>query len=201
MKQKLIVIDNYDSFTYNLVEYLRDLTGDDPVVVRNDAITLESLDEYDIIILSPGPGLPEEAGLLKQIIKKYGPTKKMLGVCLGHQAIAEVYGGSLANLSRVYHGVATQMKKTINDHFLFDSLPESFEAGRYHSWIVQSDSLPEELEVLARDDEGQIMALQHKEYELYGVQFHPESILTPEGKRILKNFLDHCEPEINPKNN
>ena len=201
MKQKLIVIDNYDSFTYNLVEYLRDLTGDDPVVVRNDAITLKSLDEYDIIILSPGPGLPEEAGLLKQIIKKYGPTKKMLGVCLGHQAIAEVFGGSLANLSRVYHGVATEMKKTKNDHFLFDSLPDSFEAGRYHSWIVQSDSLPEELEVLARDDEGQIMALQHKEYELYGVQFHPESILTPGGKRILKNFLDHCEPENNSKNN
>ena len=198
MKQKLIVIDNYDSFTFNLVEYLRDLTGDDPVVVRNDAIPLESLEEYDIIILSPGPGLPEEAGILKQIIKMYGPTKKMLGVCLGHQAIAEVYGGSLINLSRVYHGVATQMKKTKNKHFLFDSLPDSFEAGRYHSWIVQSDSLPEELEVLARDEEGQIMALQHKDYELYGVQFHPESILTPGGKKILKNFLDHCEPAPNP---
>ncbi len=184
--KKILVIDNYDSFTYNLVHYLEDLDCE-VVVKRNDQLTLEEVDAFDKIVLSPGPGIPDEAGLLKEIIAKYAPTKSIFGVCLGQQAIAEVFGGSLINLDEVYHGIATKIKVT-KDDILFDGMSKEIEVGRYHSWVVDPN-MPEVLEVTSVDENGQIMSLRHKIYDVCAVQFHPESVLTPEGKTILKNWL------------
>ena len=184
---KVLVIDNYDSFTYNLVHYLEDL--DCKVTVkRNDKLALEEVDAYDKIVLSPGPGIPDEAGLLKDIIKTYAATKSILGVCLGQQAIGEVFGGTLVNLDEVYHGVATSIKVTVDNEPLFKGLERSFEVGRYHSWVV-NNNLPDSLEATSFDENGQIMSLRHKIYDVKGVQYHPESVLTPNGKKILKNWL------------
>lgn len=184
--KKILVIDNYDSFTYNLVHYLEEL-GCEVIVKRNDQLTLEEVDAFDKIVLSPGPGIPDEAGLLKQIIEKYAPTKSIFGVCLGQQAIAEVFGGSLINLDEVYHGIATKIKITIDD-IIFEGLPNEIEVGRYHSWVVNPD-LPEVLETTSVDENGQIMSLRHKTYDVRAVQFHPESVLTLQGKKMLENWL------------
>tara|TARA_R110000796_G_scaffold41772_2_gene103350 strand:+ start:12079 stop:12642 length:564 start_codon:yes stop_codon:yes gene_type:complete len=185
--KKILVIDNYDSFTYNLVHYLEDLNCE-VIVKRNDQLTIEEVDAFDKIVLSPGPGIPDEAGLLKEIIKKYAATKKIFGVCLGQQAIAEVFGGTLINLDKVYHGIATKVNITKND-ILFKDLPKEIEVGRYHSWVVNPD-LPECLEATSFDENGQIMSLRHKIYDVSAVQFHPESVLTPHGKQILKNWVN-----------
>jgi anthranilate synthase component 2 len=201
---KILVFDNYDSFTYNLVHLVRKIVKETVDVYRNDQIPLEKVKEYDKIILSPGPGVPSEAGLLLPLIREYAATKSMLGVCLGHQAIGEAFGGKLLNLSTVYHGVATPM--TIMNRAasapanrqpatgnlrpdLFEGMPEVFPAGRYHSWIISEEAFPDELEITARDENGYIMALQHKTYDVRGVQFHPESVLTPDGETILRNWL------------
>ncbi|MEO1012787.1 MAG: aminodeoxychorismate/anthranilate synthase component II [Bacteroidota bacterium] len=184
---EVLVIDNYDSFTYNLVHYLEDL--DYKVTVRrNDQLALEEVDQFERIVLSPGPGIPDEAGLLKEIIKTYAPFKRIFGVCLGLQAVGEVFGGTLLNLDEVYHGVATTIK-IVKDDILFKDMPRQIEVGRYHSWVVDS-SLPESLEATSFDENGQVMSLRHKKYDVSAVQFHPESVLTPEGKQILKNWLE-----------
>jgi anthranilate synthase component 2 len=185
---KVLVIDNYDSFTYNLVHYLEDLDCD-VTVYRNDKLTLEDVKPFDKIVLSPGPGIPDEAGLLKSIIKEYAPTKSILGVCLGQQAIGEVFGGSLINLKDVYHGVATKVTITVGDEPLFKDLEKEIEVGRYHSWVVSTD-LPDVLEATSFDENGQIMSLRHRVYDVKGVQYHPESVLTPNGKQILKNWIN-----------
>lgn len=187
MHMKILVIDNYDSFTYNLVHYLEDL-GCEVTVRRNDQLSLEDVDAFEKIVLSPGPGLPDEAGLLKAIIKKYAPTKSILGVCLGQQAIAEVYGGTLINLDNVYHGVATKVTSCVTDESLFNGLDKTIEVGRYHSWVVDPN-LPEVLEATSFDENGQVMSLRHRTYDLKGVQYHPESVLTPDGKKILENWI------------
>ncbi|WP_435138654.1 anthranilate synthase component II [Formosa sp. A9] len=184
----ILVIDNYDSFTYNLVHYLEDL-GCQVTVRRNDKISLEEVAVFDKIVLSPGPGIPDEAGLLKTIIKTYAPTKSILGVCLGQQAIGEVFGGSIKNLDNVYHGVATEVTLAVTDEPLFKGFESSFPVGRYHSWVVDNN-LPDELEATSFDENGQIMSLRHKFYDVKGVQYHPESVLTPNGKQMLKNWLD-----------
>ena len=228
---KILVFDNYDSFTYNLVHLVEKILHQKVDVYRNDQIPLENVKAYDKIILSPGPGIPEEAGLLLPLIKEYAATKSMLGVCLGHQAIGQAFGGKLINLSTVYHGVATPVqivkrqtadgkRQTANPdkleavksengkskkqaesstevahspltthHSLFDGLPDEFEVGRYHSWVVSEEGFPKELEITARDANNYIMALQHKTYDVQGVQFHPESVLTPRGEEILRNWL------------
>jgi len=185
--KKILVIDNYDSFTYNLVHYLEEL-GCEVIVKRNDQLTLEEVDAFDKIVLSPGPGIPDEAGLLKQIIEKYAPTKSIFGVCLGQQAIAEVFGGSLINLDEVYHGIATKINITKED-VLFLGIPNEIEVGRYHSWVV-NPNLPDSLEATSVDENGQIMSLRHKTYDVRAVQFHPESVLTPQGKKMLENWLN-----------
>ncbi len=185
--KKILVIDNYDSFTYNLVHYLEDLDYE-VLVKRNDQLTLKEVDQFDKIVLSPGPGIPDEAGLLKEIIAKYAPTKSIFGVCLGQQAIGEVFGGTLVNLDEVYHGIATKIK-VVKDDILFEGLPEEIEVGRYHSWVVNPE-LPEVLEATSFDENGQVMSLRHKEYDVCAVQFHPESVLTPDGKKILENWLN-----------
>lgn len=186
---KVLVFDNYDSFTYNLVQIIERILGAKVDVVRNDQITLEEIQKYDKIILSPGPGIPEEAGILLELIKEYASTKSILGVCLGQQAIAEAFGGSLINLSEIFHGVATSADLVKKDTKLFKNLSSGLEVGRYHSWAVNPDNFPEELEITAVDKDGMIMAIQHKTYDVHGVQFHPESILTPDGEVIIKNFL------------
>ncbi len=186
--KKVLVIDNYDSFTYNLVHYLEDL-GCQVTVKRNDQLTLEEVDAFDKLLLSPGPGIPDEAGLLKPIIKKYAETKSILGVCLGQQAIGEVFGGELINLDKVYHGVATKVKITVNDEPLYTGLPDEIEVGRYHSWVVDA-KLPEVLEATAYDENGQVMSLRHKLFDVRAVQYHPESVLTPHGKEMLKNWIN-----------
>ena len=186
---KILVFDNYDSFTYNLVQMIEQIVGEKVDVFRNDKISLEEIEKYDKIILSPGPGIPEEAGILLDVIKKYAPTKSIFGVCLGQQAIAEAFGGSLINLSEIYHGVATEATQT-NDHKLFNNLPKTLEVGRYHSWAVNPKDFPNELEVTSIDQNGIIMSLKHKTYDVHAVQYHPESILTPDGKQILENFLN-----------
>ncbi|MBN9283812.1 MULTISPECIES: aminodeoxychorismate/anthranilate synthase component II [unclassified Flavobacterium] len=188
--KKILVIDNYDSFTYNLVHYLEDLDCE-VTVYRNDAFHIEEIKNFDKILLSPGPGIPDEAGLLKEVIRTYAPTKSILGVCLGQQAIGEVFGGSLINLEKVYHGVATPVTITVGDESLFNGLPENIEVGRYHSWVVNPDDFPEVLEITSVDDSGQIMSLRHKTFDVRGVQYHPESVLTPEGKTILKNWVNN----------
>lgn len=188
MKSQVLVIDNYDSFTYNLVHYLKDL---DCVVTvkRNDKLTLEEVEPFDKIVLSPGPGIPDEAGLLKSIIEKHAPSKSILGVCLGQQAICEVFGGTIINLDTVYHGVATNITITVNDEPLFNGLDRIIKVGRYHSWVVDAN-LPDSLEATSFDENGQVMSLRHKEYDVKGVQFHPESVLTPNGKQILENWIN-----------
>ena len=186
---KIAVIDNYDSFTYNLVHYLEDINAD-VVVFRNDEFELSELEHFDRIILSPGPGIPDDAGLLKEVIKKYAATKSIFGVCLGLQAIGEVYGAKLTNLKKVYHGVATKVTK-IEDDFIFNNLPDEIEVGRYHSWVISNENLPEDLIVTSRDENGQIMSLKHAFFNIRGVQYHPESVLTPYGKKILENWLSH----------
>jgi anthranilate synthase component II len=191
----ILVFDNYDSFTYNLVHLVEKITHEKVDVFRNNQIALEKVNDYDKIILSPGPGIPEEAGLLLPLIKEYAATKSILGVCLGHQAIGEAFGGKLINLSEVYHGVATEIEvgglSSEVRSSLFRDLPERIEVGRYHSWIVSDENFPEELEVTARDDNNYIMALQHKKYDVQGVQFHPESVLTPDGEKILRNWIKY----------
>lgn len=185
--KKVLVIDNYDSFTYNLVHYLEELDCE-VAVKRNDKIELSEIEDYPYILLSPGPGIPDEAGMLKEIISRYADSKKIFGVCLGQQAIAEVFGGKLVNLDRVYHGVATQIE-TRGDDYVFKNLPARLDVGRYHSWIVHPD-LPDCLEATALDENGGIMALKHKSYNVRAVQFHPESVLTPHGKKMLENWLN-----------
>lgn len=187
---KILILDNYDSFTYNLVHLVNELGYSDVSVFRNDKIALKDVEAYDKIILSPGPGIPSEAGLLLPLIKEYAGKKPILGVCLGHQAIAEAFGAELINLSEVHHGVASNIK-ILNSDNLFEGMGTALEVGRYHSWAVKRDDLPTCLEVTAEDVEGQIMALSHKEYDVHGVQFHPESVLTPDGAKIILNFLSH----------
>ena len=190
---RILVFDNYDSFTYNLVHLVEKITHLKVDVYRNDQIPLEKVKEYDKIILSPGPGIPQEAGLLLSLIKEYASSKSILGVCLGHQAIGEAFGAKLINLSTVFHGVATEIGVGRQESGirspLFNGLPERIEVGRYHSWIVSDENFPDELEVTARDDNNYIMGLQHRTYDVQGVQFHPESILTPDGETILRNWL------------
>lgn len=194
MESKILIIDNYDSFTYNLVHLVNEL-GLSCDVWRNDQFKLEDVDRFDKIILSPGPGIPSEAGLLLPVIEKYAPTKSIFGVCLGQQAIAEVFGGSLYNLSRPMHGIATPIKVTDIKEVLFKGLPSVFKVGRYHSWVVSNDGLPADLEVTAIDElDGSIMALRHKTYDVRGVQFHPESILTEYGKEMMQNWLASGKP-------
>jgi anthranilate synthase component II len=183
----ILVIDNYDSFTYNLVHYLEDLNCK-VTVYRNDEFELPEVAAFDKILLSPGPGIPDEAGLLKAVIKEYASSKSILGVCLGQQAIGEVFGGKLINLDKVYHGVSSMVTSVVNDEYLFEGLDKTFEVGRYHSWVVAND-LPEVLEVTSFDENGQIMSLRHKKHDVRGVQFHPESVLTPNGKMILENWI------------
>lgn len=186
-EMKILVIDNYDSFVYNLVHYLEEL--DCKVVVkRNDQLRIDDVEEYDKILLSPGPGIPEEAGLLKPIIEKYAATKSILGVCLGMQAIGEVFGGKLLNLDEVHHGVATKITLFVDDEYLFDGLEKELIVGRYHSWVVEKN-LPPTLQATSYDEKGEIMSLRHKEFDVRGVQFHPESVLTPEGKKMIKNWV------------
>lgn len=184
---KIVIIDNYDSFTYNLSHLVKEL-GADVTVVRNDQFELPELEQFDKIILSPGPGIPEEAGLLLDVIRTYKGRKPMLGVCLGHQAIGEVFGAKLINLSDVYHGVQTEGTQLGNDP-IFDGLPERIKMGRYHSWVVDNSTLPSCLKVTATTDDGMIMALRHKDYDIHGIQFHPESVLTPDGRTIVDNWL------------
>jgi anthranilate synthase component II len=186
--KKIVVIDNYDSFTYNLVHYLEDLDCQ-VTVFRNDEFDIDELQTFDKILLSPGPGIPDEAGLLKEVIKTYASSKSILGVCLGQQAIGEVFGGTLTNLEKVYHGVATKIKITNPDDILFKDLPLEFEVGRYHSWVVSNDNFPNDLIITSIDGNGQIMSLKHNKFDVRGVQFHPESVLTPNGKKILENWV------------
>ncbi len=186
---KIAVIDNYDSFTYNLVHYLEDLNAN-VTVFRNDEFELNELEKFDKILLSPGPGIPDEAGLLKDVIKKYASIKSIFGVCLGLQAIGEVFGGTLTNLEKVYHGVATKVTKT-EDDFIFNNLPNEFEVGRYHSWVVSNENLPADLIVTSTDENDQIMSMKHANFDIRGVQYHPESVLTPFGKKILENWLQN----------
>lgn len=186
---KILVLDNYDSFTYNLVQVLRELGHTDNVtVIRNDKLAVADVEAYDAVLLSPGPGVPADAGLMPEIIRQYAPSKRILGVCLGHQGLAESFGGELYNLPAVVHGVATEAEVVAPDR-LFEGLPERFQVGRYHSWSVRPESVPAELEVTAVDAEGQVMALRHRQYDVRGVQFHPESILTEHGHQMLRNWL------------
>jgi anthranilate synthase component 2 len=187
--KKIVVIDNYDSFTYNLVHYLEDLNCE-VTVFRNDEFYIDEVKPFDKILLSPGPGIPDEAGLLKEVIKTYAPTKSILGVCLGQQAIGEVFGGSLINLEKVYHGVATKVSITVPDEVLFKGLNNEIAVGRYHSWVVSKEDFPEVLEITSVDANGEIMSLRHKTFDVRGVQYHPESVLTPDGKKILQNWVN-----------
>jgi anthranilate synthase component II len=188
-QKKIVLIDNYDSFTYNLVHAFEELLGYPITVVKNDQVGIEEIDDYDYIILSPGPGVPDEAGITKQVIGKYGSSKCILGVCLGLQAIGEVYGSQLKNLPRVFHGIETDVQLVGNESPIFREMPNTFSVGRYHSWAIEQASLSDQLEVTGVDAEGEIMSIQHKQYKVYGVQYHPESILTELGKQILANFL------------
>lgn len=190
---KILIFDNYDSFTYNLVHVVEKIINDKVDVYRNDKIPLEKVNDYDKIILSPGPGIPVESGLLLPLIKEYASSKSILGVCLGQQAIGEAFGGSLVNLTTVYHGVATKIKvnaeRTKSKNDIFNSLDSELEVGRYHSWIVSNENFPAALEITAEDENGYIMALRHKTFDVQGVQFHPESVLTPKGELMMRNWL------------
>lgn len=184
----VLVIDNYDSFVYNLIHYLEEL-GCRVTVIRNDRLNLDRVKDFDKILISPGPGLPTEAGIIKQLIRQYASSKSILGVCLGHQAICEVFGSTLEQLEEVKHGIMSKVNSLVNDEALFYGLENQFEVGRYHSWVVDKNSIPNELEVTSIDDDGLIMSIRHRNFDLRGIQFHPESILTPFGKRIIKNWV------------
>ena len=186
---RILVFDNYDSFTYNLVHLVQKIMPGKVDVYRNDELPMEKVAEYDKIILSPGPGVPSEAGMLVPLIKEYAASKSILGVCLGHQAIGEAFGGTLVNLSTVFHGVATPINIIKKDAQILKGLPENMAVGRYHSWVISDEAFPEDLEITAKDENGYIMALQHKSYDVQGVQFHPESVFTPDGEKILRNWL------------
>lgn len=188
---KILVIDNYDSFTYNLVHYIENITGAKPDVFRNDAITIDEVGKYDKILLSPGPGIPEEAGIIIDVIKKYAASKSILGVCLGHQAIAEAFGGSLINLVTVYHGISSFIDVIAPDDPLYKDLPGRIEVGRYHSWVVAKSDLPDCIKITALDETGLIMGLSHKEFDVRGVQYHPESVLTDNGMKIIENWINY----------
>lgn len=188
---KTLLLDNYDSFTYNLLHYLEDLSDDKVDVFRNDAISLEAVEQYDRIVLSPGPGLPEESGILLPLIKLYAPHKKILGVCLGHQALSIAMGGKLIHLKEVMHGLQRKCRVIDPTHFLFSNIPPEFEAARYHSWVVDKNVLPEDFRITSVDEEGNIMSMQHHHLALTGVQFHPESIMTNYGKEMLRNWFMH----------
>lgn len=189
----ILLIDNYDSFTYNLSQYLEEEGGEDVEVTvwRNDQFDIDDVERFDKIVLSPGPGVPDEAGLLKAVIRRYAPTKSILGVCLGEQAIGEVFGAEIYNLNTVFHGIQSSVRIVASD-YIFDNLSDSIKVGRYHSWVVGKEDFPAELEVTAVSDEGQIMALKHRVYDVHGIQFHPESILTPKGRTIIRNFINGC---------
>ena len=189
-KMKILILDNYDSFTYNLVHMVEKITGNFPAVFRNDEISIEAVGNYDVIMLSPGPGIPNEAGILKDVIKRYAGIKPIFGVCLGLQAITEVFGGTIINLEDVFHGVATEMRITDKDAVIFKDVPETFLAARYHSWAATDEGFPEEIQVTARDEDGLIQAIQHKIFPISAVQFHPESILTDVGEQLLRNFIN-----------
>ena len=191
---KILVLDNYDSFTYNLVQYIERVKGTSVDVRRNDQITLDEVEPYEKIVISPGPGIPVEAGISLDLIRHYGKRKSILGVCLGHQAIAEAYGGDIINLDTVYHGVTGRMKQVVIGDYLLEGVPVDFDAGRYHSWIVERSTLPEELEITVVNDEGYIMAIRHKQYDVRGVQFHPESVLTEYGGMMILNWLRYKQP-------
>jgi len=186
---KMLLLDNYDSFTHNLVHYLEDL-GAEVEVFRNDEIEVEDAKYFDKIVLSPGPGIPEQAGILKPLIKEYSGKKPILGICLGQQAIAEVFGGSLVQLNEVVHGVSTPINVVVADEVLFKDLPQKIEVGRYHSWVVNPNDFPDDLEVTSVDENGNIMSLRHKKYAIRAVQFHPESVITPDGMKMLENWLE-----------
>jgi anthranilate synthase component 2 len=192
---KILILDNYDSFTYNLVQLVEEIIGGEVDVYRNDEISIDDIDRYDKIILSPGPGIPSEAGILLSVIKTYAKSKSILGVCLGHQAIGEVFGGQLTNLSKVFHGVKTKINlipavtQSMNNNDWFKGLEAEIEVGRYHSWVINEQDVPAELEVTAVDSLGMIMSIRHREYDVQGVQFHPESVLTPNGRKMLENWL------------
>lgn len=187
---RLLILDNYDSFTYNIVHAARQL-GFMPEVYRNDEISLDDVYVYDKVIISPGPGIPDEAGILPSLLERYAGSKSILGICLGEQAIGERFGARLRNLSEVYHGVQSPITITVDDEYIFEGLPKRIDVGRYHSWVVDSVSFPETLEITAVSDDGEIMAIRHKSLDIRGVQFHPESVLTPEGLTILSNWLNH----------
>lgn len=187
---KILILDNYDSFTYNLVHMVEKITGIFPAVFRNDEIRIEDINYYDMIMLSPGPGIPEEAGILKEVIKTYAGIKPIFGVCLGLQAITEVFGGKIINLEAVFHGVATTMTVTDKNATIFKDVPETFLAARYHSWAATDEGFPEEIQVTARDEDGLIQAIEHKVFPISAVQFHPESILTDVGEQLVRNFIN-----------
>jgi anthranilate synthase component II len=187
---KVLVIDNYDSFVYNLAHYLEEFNCE-VTVIRNDQFSLDEVAQYDKILLSPGPGVPNEAGLLKSVIKAYASSKSILGICLGQQAIGEVFGGTLENLSQVFHGIATNTNIIVDNESLFKGLDRKIEVGRYHSWVVSTKKFPEVLEITSVDNTGQIMSLRHRQYDVRGLQFHPESVLTPNGKQIIKNWIEN----------
>lgn len=198
---KLLVLDNYDSFTYNLVQYVQEILGRKVTVFRNDAINIEKADAFNSVLLSPGPGLPSEAGIMPELIKKYAHSKAILGVCLGHQAIGEGFGGRLHNLENVFHGIETPIEIIADDGMLFQGIPKTFTAGRYHSWVVDHEGLPDCLEITAVDEQGRIMAMRHKSYNIRGLQFHPESVMTNFGKQILRNWLEGQMKIIEERNN
>jgi anthranilate synthase component 2 len=189
---RILVLDNYDSFTYNLVQYLKEISEYPIAVFRNDEISLEAVEAFDIIVLSPGPGVPKDAGIMPELIKKYASTKSIFGVCLGMQAIGEAFGGKLRNLKKVFHGIATPIEIIEQNDPLFQNMPHTFTVGRYHSWVVDRQDFSDELQITAIDPENEIMALRHKKYNVSGVQFHPESIMTEHGKEMLSNFLKNA---------
>lgn len=186
----ILILDNYDSFTYNLFHYVQEFSTLEIDVIRNDKIAVSEVEKYEKIILSPGPGLPSEAGIMCDLIRKYGKHKSILGVCLGHQAIAEVYGAQLENMEKVMHGVASEISIMDSNEILFKNIPSKIEVGRYHSWVVSSQNFPDELRITSMDADNRIMSLRHKEFDVCGIQFHPESILTPLGKAIIKNWIN-----------
>lgn len=190
---KILILDNYDSFTYNLVHMVEDITGQLPDVYRNDEISVEAINNYDAIILSPGPGIPDEAGILKDVIRAYAGKKPIFGVCLGLQAITEVFGGSIINMGEVFHGVATEMEVVKKDAIIFKDIPNKFEAARYHSWIASNENFPSEISITAKDEDGGIQAIEHNVFNISAVQFHPESILTEVGEQIVRNFIDNAK--------
>lgn len=185
---KILVIDNYDSFTYNLVHILREL-GAPPEVVKNDQINMEGVVTYDKILISPGPGLPKESGRMMEVIERYAPTKSILGICLGHQGIGEAFGASIYNIQNVLHGVTSQSKVVCHDDYLFQHIPSVFQCTHYHSWAVKAETMTPDLEITAINDEGLVMGLRHKKYDVRGLQFHPESIMTPDGPQMIKNWV------------